>query len=56
VYVLLTQDFDIAGVYDPMIPDAEAVKVMVEILSSLPVGPFMIKINHRKVLSPQKGP
>jgi histidyl-tRNA synthetase len=43
-------DFDIAGVYDSMVPDAEAVKVMVEILSDLPVGSFLVKINHRKVL------
>lgn len=33
-----------------MIPDSEAVRVMVEILDSLPVGPYLIKMNHRKVL------
>ncbi|KAL2912932.1 Cytoplasmic and mitochondrial histidine tRNA synthetase [Polyrhizophydium stewartii] len=43
-------DFDIAGVYDPMIPDAEAVRVMVEILESLSIGNFAVKISHRKIL------
>ncbi|XP_063702859.1 histidine--tRNA ligase [Culicoides brevitarsis] len=43
-------DFDIAGVYDPMIPDAECVKVVSEILSSLDIGEFVIKLNHRKLL------
>ncbi|KAJ2777820.1 Cytoplasmic and mitochondrial histidine tRNA synthetase [Coemansia javaensis] len=43
-------DFDIAGVYDAMIPDAECVRVAVEVLSSLDVGAFVIKINHRKIL------
>jgi histidyl-tRNA synthetase len=31
-------------------PDAEVLKVAVEILSSLPIGPFTIKLNHRKLL------
>ncbi|KAJ3083102.1 Cytoplasmic and mitochondrial histidine tRNA synthetase [Quaeritorhiza haematococci] len=43
-------DFDIAGTYDPMIPDSEALRVMWEILSSLEIGTFMIKVNHRKIL------
>jgi histidyl-tRNA synthetase len=43
-------DFDIAGTYDPMLPDAECVKMMVEILTELKIGPFIIKINHRKLL------
>ncbi|KAJ3032807.1 Cytoplasmic and mitochondrial histidine tRNA synthetase [Rhizophlyctis rosea] len=43
-------DFDIAGQYDPMIPDSEALRVMCEILESLDVGEFVIKINHRKIL------
>ncbi|KAJ3162258.1 Cytoplasmic and mitochondrial histidine tRNA synthetase [Geranomyces variabilis] len=43
-------DFDIAGVYDPMVPDAEALRVMSEILTALDVGNFTIKINHRKIL------
>ncbi len=32
------QDFDIAGQYDPMIPDAECVKIVQEILSSMDIG------------------
>ncbi|KAJ8326121.1 Cytoplasmic and mitochondrial histidine tRNA synthetase [Batrachochytrium dendrobatidis] len=43
-------DFDIAGVYDPMIPDAEAIRVMVEILESLSIGNFSVKMSHRKIL------
>ncbi|KAI9202001.1 uncharacterized protein BJ171DRAFT_584646 [Polychytrium aggregatum] len=43
-------DFDIAGTFDPMIPDAEVVKVMVEILTQLDVGDFTVKMNHRKIL------
>lgn len=43
-------DFDIAGEYDVMIPDAECVRVMAEILTELNLGKFVIKVNHRKVL------
>ncbi|KAJ3307217.1 Cytoplasmic and mitochondrial histidine tRNA synthetase [Kappamyces sp. JEL0829] len=43
-------DFDIAGTYESMIPDAEVLRVTTEILSSLPIGDFVIKINHRKLL------
>eukprot|EP00889_Picochlorum_renovo_P000499 jgi/Picre1/27529/NNA_000496.t1 len=41
-------DFDIAGVYSPMVPDAEVLKVLVEILDDLSLGEYEIKINHRK--------
>ncbi|KAJ2720007.1 Cytoplasmic and mitochondrial histidine tRNA synthetase [Coemansia sp. Benny D115] len=43
-------DYDIAGSYDAMIPDAECVRVAIDILGSLDVGPFVVKINHRKIL------
>uniref|UniRef100_A0A2M4BJZ4 histidine--tRNA ligase n=1 Tax=Anopheles marajoara TaxID=58244 RepID=A0A2M4BJZ4_9DIPT len=43
-------DFDIAGTYDPMLPDAECVKVVAEILSELNIGEFTVKLNHRKLL------
>jgi histidyl-tRNA synthetase len=43
-------DFDIAGAADPMLPDAECVKVVVEILTSLDIGDFVVKLNHRKLL------
>merc|ERR1719273_3053309 len=43
-------DFDIAGQYDEMLPDAECIKIVKEILSSLNLGQFVIKINHRKIL------
>lgn len=43
-------DFDIAGQYDPMIPDVECVRVVSEILTSLKIGDFIIKVNHRQLL------
>ncbi|XP_055980264.1 histidine--tRNA ligase, cytoplasmic [Sorex fumeus] len=43
-------DFDIAGQFDPMIPDAECLKIMCEILSSLQIGDFLIKVNDRRIL------
>lgn len=44
-------DFDIVGPsYGKMIPDAECLKVAVDILSSIKVGKFMIKVNHRRIL------
>ncbi len=33
-----------------MVPDAECIKVVQEILSSIDVGKFVIKLNHRKIL------
>ena len=44
VYIIVLQDFDIAGQYDPMIPDAECVKIVHEILSNLKLGDFVIKV------------
>lgn len=38
------QDFDIAGQYDAMIPDAECLKIVHEILSELQLGDFRIKV------------
>uniref|UniRef100_A0A8C5NZH5 histidine--tRNA ligase n=1 Tax=Jaculus jaculus TaxID=51337 RepID=A0A8C5NZH5_JACJA len=43
-------DFDIAGQYDPMIPDAECLKIMCEILSGLQLGDFLIKVNDRRIV------
>ncbi|KTW30755.1 histidine-tRNA ligase [Pneumocystis carinii B80] len=43
-------DFDIAGHYDPMLPDAEILKILVEILDELNIGNYSIKLNHRKIL------
>ncbi|XP_066198627.1 histidine--tRNA ligase, mitochondrial [Saccopteryx leptura] len=43
-------DFDIAGHFDPMIPDAECLKIICEILSALQLGDFLIKVNHRRIL------
>ncbi len=43
-------DFDIAGVYSSMAPDAEVLKVLVEILDDLALGDYEVKINHRKIL------
>lgn len=44
-------DFDIAGTYDPMLPDAEIIRVASEIFEGLGwEGKYTIKINHRKIL------
>lgn len=43
-------DFDIAGTYSRMIPDAEVVKVLCDVLSALNLGKFKVKYNHRKLL------
>ncbi|XP_074958435.1 histidine--tRNA ligase, cytoplasmic-like isoform X2 [Phalacrocorax aristotelis] len=44
-------DFDIAGQCDPMIPDAECLKIVHEILSDLQLGDFLIKVNDRRILN-----
>jgi histidyl-tRNA synthetase len=43
-------DFDIAGTYPAMIPDAEVLKVLSDILIDLKVGGFKIKLSHRELL------
>ena len=44
-------DFDIAGTYDPMLPDAEIIRITCEIFQGLGWdGRYTIKINHRKIL------
>ncbi|GME22393.1 hypothetical protein GTA08_BOTSDO13370 [Neofusicoccum parvum] len=44
-------DFDIAGEYDSMIPDAEILRITTEIFEALGwKGRYTIKINHRKIL------
>lgn len=43
-------DFDIAGSFPPLVADSEVLTVVCEILSELPIGPFLIKLNHRKLL------
>lgn len=44
-------DFDIAGNYDAMLPDAEILRIVCEIFGGLGWdGRFLIKINHRGVL------
>lgn len=44
-------DFDIAGEYDPMIPDAEILRIIYEVFSSLGLAKDVtVKINHRKIL------
>lgn len=43
-------DFDIAGSYEAMLPDAECLKVVVEALTELQVGNFVVKINDRQLL------
>jgi histidyl-tRNA synthetase len=44
-------DFDIAGEYDPMLPDAEVLRITSETFEALGwQGKYTIKINHRKIL------
>lgn len=42
---------DIAGDYDPMLPDVECIKILSKILEKLEVGQFVIRVNHRSLLS-----
>lgn len=44
------QDFDIAGTYDSMVPDAEVLSVVCEALTALDIGEFTIKVGCRSVL------
>ena len=41
-------DFDIAGAYDPMIPDAECVKILVEILDKLALGQYRVSVSLQR--------
>ncbi|KAL3486664.1 hypothetical protein BJX62DRAFT_17787 [Aspergillus germanicus] len=44
-------DFDIAGTYDAMIPDAEVLRIVVEVFEALNIRDWItIKLNHRKIL------
>lgn len=44
-------DFDIAGSYDSMLPDAEIVRIATEVFEGLGwKGRYTIKLNHRKIL------
>ncbi|XP_011494003.1 PREDICTED: histidine--tRNA ligase, cytoplasmic isoform X2 [Ceratosolen solmsi marchali] len=43
-------DFDIAGQYDPMLPDSECLRIIYETLKSLDLESFNIKVNHRCLL------
>lgn len=45
----IPQDFDIAGQFDPMIPDAECLKIVHEVLSTLQLGDFLIKVKPEPV-------
>ncbi|KAI1825239.1 putative histidyl-tRNA synthetase [Xylaria intraflava] len=42
-------DFDIAGTYDPMIPDAEILSIIVEVFQAFKLN-VTIKLNHRLIL------
>lgn len=44
-------DFDIAGTFDPMVPDAEVLRIICEVFEGLGWnGRYTIKLNHRKIL------
>lgn len=42
-------DYDVAGVYDPMLPDAEVLVMAVQLLDKLDVGEYTIKVNSRPI-------
>ncbi|CAH0025352.1 unnamed protein product [Clonostachys rhizophaga] len=42
-------DFDIAGIYDPMIPDAEILCIISEVFEAFNLD-MTIKLNHRRIL------
>ncbi len=41
------QDFDIAGSFDTMVPDAEVLCILCEALTALDIGEFVIKVRRR---------
>ena len=44
-------DFDIAGSYDPMLPDAEILRILCEVFQELGwAGRYSIQVNHRGIL------
>lgn len=44
-------DFDIAGAFDPMVPDAEVLRIVSEVFEALGwQGRYTVKTNHRKIL------
>jgi histidyl-tRNA synthetase len=44
-------DFDIAGAFDAMVPDAEIIRIICEVFEELGwTGRYTIKLNHRKIL------
>jgi len=43
-------DFDIAGQYEPMVTEAECLKIAHRILTGLDLGTFEIRVNHRVLL------
>jgi histidyl-tRNA synthetase len=43
-------DFDVAGTFESMVPDAEVLRITKEVLEALDIQDFTIKLNHRKIL------
>ncbi|GMT26052.1 hypothetical protein PFISCL1PPCAC_17349, partial [Pristionchus fissidentatus] len=43
-------DYDIAGVYESMLPEADCIKIVDEVLSAMNLGEYVIKLNHRLML------
>jgi histidyl-tRNA synthetase len=43
-------DFDIAGVSDSMLPDAELLRVTMEILDGLELGEYVVRINSMDIV------
>ena len=43
-------DYDVAGVYDSMVPDAEVLVVVVQVFDKLDIGEFNIKVNDQQAI------
>ena len=43
-------DFDICGKYESLLPEAECIKIMHDILSAIDIGKFIIRVSNRKIL------
>lgn len=42
-------DFSIVGAHEDILPDAETLEILAEILSKLDINDYKIRINHRKI-------
>lgn len=48
--IIFFKDFDIAGQYDLMVPEAECLKIIDEVFTQLDIGNYQIKVDFNKRL------